>query len=348
MKKTLFVFILIKLTIALITNLGLGDSLILGDSSLYLSNIEVETNFNRTNITIILIQLINSLSFGLAEYVLPILLAYTTHKLLIEFKVEDRYPTLILLTLFFLPSGLIWSSIAGKELIFIIAFSAYLLNRKDANTSAKQILSMACLALMFILRPTYALALFIIVELHIVKQHDNLLSSRISYILTLAFLLFALLTFDYVSMYQELLLTTQLSFQGGNTSFGIDLSNDFSLNLLITSSLNGIIGFSNINHLFEPRILLLAAEALFSIYLIFLFFKVRNLPFNRHRRNVRRKFALYTFSAIFIILLTQSIYGAFNAGSASRFRSNWLLPLALIVVVMHQRSKTKDSVYATK
>lgn len=332
LNQRVFTVLFLKFCLVILVTQGLGDALILGDSDLYNTySYSGENLLNRTIFTVAIVWLVNLVSLGSAFLVFPILLYILIARFMHFTMPKFKLPWSVWLVLLVLPVGMVWSSILGKEVLFLVSFFIFAQYRMQTGLRALCFCSIAALTLIF-LRPTFALSLLIAFELVFFKKTSFIFYKNMSLYCVAALFTYVFFLFDYSEFLADALFAIQPSFQGGNTSFGLAADLAMGPTELLQAFLNGVLGFSSLEHLREPRILVLAVEALFACGVLWVFWRrVSSMGSNKLR--------LMAALAIGLICVTQMLYGGFNAGSSSRFRSNWLIPMVVMLVVTRPRKQ---------
>ena len=294
-----------------------GQYMILGDSDLYLGRKEYE--FDEVNRTYTAILFYKYLSFiPSAEYFfVPLITLFFCYKLYLKRQAKPGF--LVYVILLIAPGAIIWLNIPGKESLFVCMFMLYL----SLNASENKFLKFLPLLIAFSLRPTFLIGLILIF-----LSFSNKRTFKNYHLLFILFVITGL-GYYYISLYEfsfeNFLIALRASFSDADgyydDSYSLGaLDSNFILMLFENAFLNlKFINFLNLKNIF------LFIDSLFALFILFysLIVSVKN-------RYIK-------LLGLLIIFSTQLLYGGWNDGAASRFRSNWVLPLVIILSVQQQR-----------
>lgn len=195
--KKIFLFLFLKLILVFLVVKGSGGALILGDSDLYDTyDYSGENFFNRTFFTIAIVWFVNIFSFGMAFVIFPIFLYVLIFYFLYFCKNNFVLGKINFVCLFLLPVGVIWSSILGKEVLFLIAFFIYAIFRLK-NDFSSLFVCVVSVFVMVLLRSTYAVALVLIFEVLFFKKTSFIFYKNMFLYFVVALFAYVFFLFDY-------------------------------------------------------------------------------------------------------------------------------------------------------
>lgn len=322
------------------------------DSQLYLAGAYADAEHFRTRI-------INVIASALNSYFLPAIVhsifAFFSIIGLVYLSLQRRLHVLLIILLL-LPSSLVWTSVVGKEAIFVGAHTLLLVLWAQSVYEAPNKKNFLIIAFGFlvcgVLRPHYTLGVFwLYFSLFLFK-------TDIRYFVLVGIVAFAtLLMMLNLFVWDELLLRGIASIDpDGRASrhdyFGLDLSagvsTDFNMEIfrdaLPLGLIFGIVGpmphelFDRIEFLpfFIEGVIIVASPIFIG------FFAVKKLTGLKAKRSFIKVLTFCIIPGIIIDSLVHAPFGLLNPGSAIRWRTNfeaifYLAPLLLFLEVKRNR-----------
>ena len=316
----LFIAIIIKLVTAYALFNGFFGFMTLGDSDLYLGKSSYDyTSFNSTYFTVLIYSIFLNIPF-LSYAIFGILITYLYY---VNLPDNNKVIFLSFIPLLLLPSGVVWSSIPGKEQIFLLS-AIMMISFRDKNKIFFLISFICCL----ILRPPFAIAIYILLMNKEYKLNFIYVFAAVLTAIAIFYYNFSIYYFDSYAM----LVNLRAAFASADGTMNLDIPIDeFGPSLILAFFENAFV-YVGLYNSFDVPTAVLSLEGGFSLYVLV---KIA-------QKKAPQIGVTAAIAAIGIVFFTQLVYGGWNEGAASRFRAGWLLPLWLMYLMVNKSENARS------
>jgi len=294
---------------------------------------------------------------GLSSYLFGTLLGNFPFMLLAFYGIYYSVSKLILtnkqlifiLALLSFPSFGVWSSVAGKEAVgvfymgVILGYIIDLINRKRFGLKLIEIFS---IYLLLIFKPQFSIAIFSLILYIVLANKLNLKSSGKVLLLIIQFAFGGVGLWVFKDAINEISFTipAHFSLDAGSTRENTMWLNDYDI--FLNAPYGMFIGFfgPTFSEVMNKPIQGIAFLESFVLVCLFFYMLAKHLMQSLLTSKINIYITALLFIGVFWILFAHYPFGALNAGSALRYRTNFYAFLIVFIFCLYQRAGYKRSI----